>query len=81
MLNGNMLCGAMKGHGLARVGPGAVGAALQIPGVYEARQGHRETGRKMKGFVRFEEGLGEDAEAIDRLTTWATTFVGKMPDK
>ncbi|MEM7544570.1 MAG: TfoX/Sxy family protein [Pseudomonadota bacterium] len=79
MLNGNMLCGAMSGHGMVRVGPGNEAAALRIPGTFEMRQGG--AGRRMKGFVRFEPGLVEDPATIARLIDYALGFVGKMPSK
>lgn len=79
MLNGNMLCGAMKAHGMVRVGPESEAAALALPGTLEMLQGGR--GRKMNGFVRFEPGLVEDEAALAQLIDLALGFVGKMPSK
>jgi TfoX/Sxy family transcriptional regulator of competence genes len=77
MLNGNMVCGAMKsGALLMRVGPDRHEEAKARPGAQPMVQG----GREMVGFIE----VTDDIEDDDQLKDWidyAWSFVEKLPAK
>jgi TfoX/Sxy family transcriptional regulator of competence genes len=76
-LNGNMLCGTMKGGDLlVRVGEDQELAALALPGTSRMNF----TGREMKGFV-IVEAKTLDQRALKEWIAMASTFVGPMPPK
>jgi hypothetical protein len=76
-LNGNMLCGTMKGGDLlVRVGEDQDAAALVRPGA--ARMNF--TGREMKGYVIVSADHIDD-RALKSWIAMASTFVGPMPPK
>ena len=77
MLNGNMVCGAMKsGALLMRVGPHRHEEAKARPGAQPMVQG----GREMAGFIE----VTDDIEDDDQLKDWidyAWSFVETLPAK
>ena len=77
-LNGNMLCGTMKGgDAMFRVGPEQEADALSRPGARPMDF----TGRPMKGFVIVSQtGLADD-RSISEWIAVATRFVGALPPK
>ncbi len=76
-LNGNMLCGTMKGGDLlVRVGEDQEPAALALPGASRMNF----TGREMKGFV-IVEAKTLDERVLKEWIAMASTFVGPMPPK
>jgi hypothetical protein len=76
-LNGNMLCGTMKGGDLlVRVGEDQDTAALAQPGA--ARMNF--TGREMKGYVIIRADDIDD-RALKSWIAMASAFVGTMPPK
>ena len=76
-LNGNMLCGTMKGGDLlVRVGEEQDQVALARPGASRMNF----TGRELKGYVI----VSADDVDDDALKSWlamASSFVGPMPPK
>ncbi|MGB0507214.1 MAG: TfoX/Sxy family protein [Pikeienuella sp.] len=77
MLHGNMLCGVHKGGGMFRVGKDNHEQALALPGVSPMEM----TGRKMGGFVEFEEYLFDDPDVMSELINLGLNFVGALPPK
>lgn len=78
MLEGNMVCGAMKGWAMVRVGKPNEARALALPGVEHAMP----SGRKMTGFVRIHEGaMVEEETALPALLDMALGFVATLPAK
>lgn len=78
LLDGNMICGAMKRGAMARVGKAGEAAALALPGVAAAMP----SGRRMTGFVTMPEAaLEEHPEAFARLLDLALAFAATLPPK
>ncbi len=78
MLDGNMICGAVRIGAMARVGKGREAEAAEIPGVIQAMP----SGRKMSGFVTMPEAaIEEDPEGFARLLDMALTFTATLPPK
>jgi TfoX/Sxy family transcriptional regulator of competence genes len=77
MLNGNMVCGAMKsGALLMRVGPELYRDALSRPGAQPMHQ----AGREMVGFVEVTDDI-EDDDALKDWIDYAWKFVKTLPPK
>lgn len=78
MLNGNMICGAMKRGAIIRVGKEAQSEALTLPGVEKAVMG----GRIMTGFVILPEAaIAEDEAVLTELVDRALGFVRGLAPK
>ncbi|MFV0473020.1 MAG: TfoX/Sxy family protein [Pikeienuella sp.] len=78
MMNGNMICGAMKGWAMMRVGKPNEAAALAMTGVEQGMP----SGRKMSGFVRIHaEALAEEPALLSTLMSMALSFVATLPPK
>ncbi|QIE53979.1 TfoX/Sxy family protein [Pikeienuella piscinae] len=78
MLEGNMVCGAMKGWAMVRVGKMNEARALAFPGVEHAMP----SGRKMAGFVRIhEDAMAEEETVLPALLDMALGFVATLPAK
>ncbi len=79
MLNGNMVCGAMKsGALLMRVGPDLYEEALARPGAQP--MGHGGSGRGMVGFVEVTDDI-EDDDALKEWIDFVWTFAKALPAK
>ena len=78
MLNGNMLCGAMKaGELLIRVPPGQYEAALARSGAGPVSMGERTMG----GFVEVALDAIEDEDALADWIAFSAPHVRSMPPK
>lgn len=78
LLNGNMVCGAMKsGALLMRVGQERYAAAVALPGAAPMIHG----GREMVGFVEVTDQGIEDDEALRESVDFCWTFVSTLPAK
>ena len=78
MLNGNMVCGAMKsGALLMRVGPHRHEEAKARPGATTFDQG----GREMVGFIQVTDQGIEDDEALENWIDYSWSFVATLPPK
>ena len=75
--DGNMVCGAHHGGGMARVGKAAEPEALQIAGISPLSF----TGRKMGGMVDLsKEVLADDARRA-RIVAIALAYAASLPPK
>ncbi|MBV0911960.1 TfoX/Sxy family protein [Anianabacter salinae] len=77
MLEGHMLCGAMSGHAMFRVGAANMPAATALDGVDQVEMG----GRRMTGFVWAAEDAAADDDTRAALLKMATGFVATLPPK
>jgi hypothetical protein len=76
MLGGHMFCGVVKDTLMARLGPDAVGRALDGPHVRPMDF----TGRPMKGMIFVEpDGLHDDA--LGRWVSSAASYARSLPPK
>ncbi len=77
MLEGHMLCGAMSGHAMFRVGPDNMTEALKLDGVTQVELGKR----RMNGFVWANEDTAADDDTRAALLAFARGFVATLPPK
>ena len=77
MVDGHLCVGVMGEELMARVGPGATGAALERPGsrLFDF------SGRPMKGWVMVEPGALEDDDALAGWVELALAYVRMLPPK